>query len=835
MAITITKGLIGVEDLEIQDSTTTTYSRTTSTAGSNTLTRLSRGTLNTREYDVTQYGAVGNGISDDTAAIQAVITACAVSGGTVVFPPGYTFAVKPTAADTAIFTVSPAKPMTFLMYGAEMRVLSSSSLDPTSAANEKTHGAIFRSVGVSGLTFLGGTIDLNRDYADGDPRYSFFHGAFCNYTTFRDITFKDCSNYHGAIFMTDVNGSALSRWHSLTIDGCHFYKSSLGISLEGAMRNVTISNNKFSHMDLAIYRSATTLYGIDDGYGAGTYKPARCIKIQAFGNGADTATDTINGGTLGIAEGISITGNTVYGTSQAIEITAGNSVDNLKFRGITVTGNTMFGLSGILARTCSGAVISGNTFRRLDSTDISTYDDTAYVNGITSGSFLTDVKEGWGVDVRKCRDVHVTGNVIDGGYAFSAQENDVDGITFGENTDDVTVNAHVEGNTIRQCRYGMLVEQCSRSIVRDNRITNSQYAFATDWSITDTAARNTTNSYNDNVLSGNYFLADPSEHSAAGNSLLLVRVEGSWQIKDNTFVGRLATGTDLRLLRLYGFNLAGDSQLADEADITLKNNVFRRFQYTPVELDGGFGRDEYQVVRLSMTGNEFYSEKDTLPAITVGCVHINRPSNGQALAVSGGFNYASNLRRAFTMDYPSLNGGTEVYNFGTWDHDQNSDSTNTWALYEESETNSAGTGYAGYWRANRGVMVKQMQVRCNTTTGVVSVTDFLPYGIILHVSVRNEEVLTMGSSGTGYYVGWGTGSTAVLDRYWGSVDALTDDTSNNAEVINHPTTPLLRGISSTQNELILSAKLSTGALGGTFTDGDVLVTCYYIPANASEF
>ena len=39
-------------------------------------------------FSVKAYGAVGNGVTDDTASIQAAINAAAVSGGTVFFPPG---------------------------------------------------------------------------------------------------------------------------------------------------------------------------------------------------------------------------------------------------------------------------------------------------------------------------------------------------------------------------------------------------------------------------------------------------------------------------------------------------------------------------------------------------------------------------------------------------------------------------------------------------------------------------------------------------------------------------------------------------------------------------
>src|SRR5947207_2149394 len=45
-------------------------------------------------YNVLDYGAVGNGIADDTAAFTAAIAAVPVKGGTVIVPAGYTFAIN---------------------------------------------------------------------------------------------------------------------------------------------------------------------------------------------------------------------------------------------------------------------------------------------------------------------------------------------------------------------------------------------------------------------------------------------------------------------------------------------------------------------------------------------------------------------------------------------------------------------------------------------------------------------------------------------------------------------------------------------------------------------
>jgi hypothetical protein len=832
--VSITKGLIGEEDLSIQSSTTTTFSRTTSSGGSQTMTKLSRNTFLENEYDVTQYGAVGNGIADDTAAIQAAITACIVDGGTVVFPHGYTFAVKPTAADAPIFSLGNLKPMTFWMYGATIRVLSTSSLDPTSAANEKTYGAVIRAANISNLTFLGGTIDLNRDYASQDPRYGFFKGVSGNYVTFRDVTFKDCSNYHGAIHMTDLAGAALSRWHSLVIDNCHFQTCSLGISLEGAMKNVSITNNKFHYGDIAIYRDETYKYGIDDGYGAGTYKPAGAIRVRPFGNGTEASTDTINGGVLGKTEGITITGNTIYGTGLGIEVAAQSITDSDNCRGVVVADNTITGLAGISMSMCSGATIRGNTFWRLISDDMAVYDDTAYVNGITGASFLTDVPEGWGIDARKSQDVVIAGNFINGGYWLATSElNEFDGIQFGENSDDINTNAVVDGNVIILCRYAIRPEYSWMSVVRGNKVAYSKYALVTNYA--ESSARNTTITSRDCLLQGNLFFASEALHGAAGNSVLLVELEGQWDVRDNTFIGYTTTGVDMRLLKLKGFDWAGDG-IAETGDFRVKGNVFRRFQYTPVEVVGGVGHDADFVARVSFTNNEFYSEQSALPAVTVGCILINRPSGGnQAMVVNGGHNFANKVRRAYILTYPDADGATATFNFGQWEHDQNSDTASTWRLFDDVGTNTGATGFANVFRSGRGIQTRTMQVNCNSTTGTVVIANALPFGIIWHVSVRNDTALVMGSSGAGYVVGYGRGTTASFDAYWGSVDALTADTASNTTIDAFPTTPLLLGTSTTENDIILTAKLAAGTRGGTFTSGQVIVTVAYSPLFGDDF
>lgn len=52
------------------------------------LTKVTYSMIEGAPFSVLDYGAVGNGVADDTAAIQAAIDAVAVSGGELLFPPG---------------------------------------------------------------------------------------------------------------------------------------------------------------------------------------------------------------------------------------------------------------------------------------------------------------------------------------------------------------------------------------------------------------------------------------------------------------------------------------------------------------------------------------------------------------------------------------------------------------------------------------------------------------------------------------------------------------------------------------------------------------------------
>jgi len=101
-------------------------------------------------FDVKNYGAVGNGIVDDTSAIQSAVTACvAAGGGCVLFPPG-------TYLISSALSVSPSSAMGISFVGAG---IGASVLTGTAAAQHaiSTGGSFLTALTLSGLSILHAT------------------------------------------------------------------------------------------------------------------------------------------------------------------------------------------------------------------------------------------------------------------------------------------------------------------------------------------------------------------------------------------------------------------------------------------------------------------------------------------------------------------------------------------------------------------------------------------------------------------------------------------------------------------------------------------------------
>lgn len=152
--------------------------------------------------DVRVYGAVGDGVTNDSAAIQAAINAAsAAGGGTVRLNDGTTYAIG------TLLTM------------------------PSNVTLEGGNNTVLLALGTLPHTMLD-----SADLSDGTGVY-----AQSN-VTFRNITFDGGSRTPSADFF-------LLRLHSidgLTIEGCAFKSYNYGLVAIGGSRNVSINRTKFS-------------------------------------------------------------------------------------------------------------------------------------------------------------------------------------------------------------------------------------------------------------------------------------------------------------------------------------------------------------------------------------------------------------------------------------------------------------------------------------------------------------------------------------------------------------------------------------------------------------
>lgn len=196
-------------------------------------------------FDIRDYGAVGDGVTLNTAAINRAIEACAaVGGGQVRVPPGVF--LSGTVVLKSRITV-------FLDAGA--RLVGTTNLneyrqpvvpaDLPEAKWGKWHRALLLAENAEDITLAGsGIIDGNRVFdPTGEERMRGPHTLVfvgCRRFTIRDLTFVDSANY-AVFFQVSDNveirnvkfrggwdgvhwRGAPSRWcHNVSIIGCQFY------------------------------------------------------------------------------------------------------------------------------------------------------------------------------------------------------------------------------------------------------------------------------------------------------------------------------------------------------------------------------------------------------------------------------------------------------------------------------------------------------------------------------------------------------------------------------------------------------------------------------------
>ncbi len=286
------------------------------------------------------YGARGDGVTDDTAAIQAAVDAVAGTGGTLTVPEG-TYRVNA---------------VTSIQIGGAMTLQFSAGAVLQAIPNSAGTYSVITVQGASGVNILGGT--LQGDY--GNP-----------------VTHTGTTGEWG--MGLSISGSSQVAVVGVTVQDCW----GDGFYLENGSSGITVCSVQAAHNrrnGMSIVSADTVVVRDSLFTGSGGTLPGDGIDIEP--NPTETVNQvTITGCTLsgnagdGIADGVpvaytgaasitavTISGNAISGNGTSTPGSSGIDVSNVS--GHLVTGNTITGNTGdgiLLEQYATGTTVTGNT------------------------------------------------------------------------------------------------------------------------------------------------------------------------------------------------------------------------------------------------------------------------------------------------------------------------------------------------------------------------------------------------------------------------------------------------------------------------------------------
>lgn len=430
-----------------------------------------------RPLSVKHYGATGDGVTNDSAAVQAAIDAAVALGKSLFFPAGvyigsqqYAQMLGYTAERRAIWTIPAGAVLRIVGEGVGLSVLRTAAADPTYGHFWIDTGA---AVEFEGLTMHG--------------RRTVSYSGYCR----------------------AINGRALAR---LSVRDCEFYELDLGVCVERSMEGAQEQSQDLS-VSGCLFRDMFAL-GVNTKMGG-----AKRIKVEG-----NTFRNFVGGGPITIeaednqraeidCELIAVTGN-------VIDVSASNGIVIAeKARRCTIAGNV---INGCLD---AGVFLSSSYSAGDDAVTPDAQSDTPVSEVVVSGNVITAGATGIEVDTED--GVHdkllIVGNLISsmtgsgvrlgGGlaaYALGAinnltiADNEIHGCggagvtainvnanqmnylrvignrvaTTGAGADGIQVRAGTEitiaGNDVRGAgRHGIYAQMCSGLRVKANNVKGS--------------------------------------------------------------------------------------------------------------------------------------------------------------------------------------------------------------------------------------------------------------------------------------------------------------------------------------------------------------------------
>lgn len=428
--------------------------------------------LNTSStVNVETFGAVGDGVTDDTLAIQAALDLAQASGGGLVqFTPGKTYAVSTFLVVYDYTTV--------YAYGATIKAIGNSGILRNFLDTE-----VFSAYGGhSHIQILGGRWDgnaFNGTTGSVTAETNIMNFVHASDITVRDATLENTSTAHALEFNAIDGGRALNcrflgfadnsvgsvRQFSeaiqidiavtgsasiglfdntpsknILVDGCYFGISARCGKFGRAVGSHTLASGQhYIGIQIVNNRIDGTLQEGIRGYGWRRVVIANNVISGTGFSGIWMGIPNPSGGYTATSYDITIQGNTITNaaTDSGIRVIG---YATAKIAQITVNGNSINGggsgtANGIHMEHCNSPVVTGNSLASIESTGI-------FNNSSDSGS--------------------ITGNTI-----RTTQSN---GINVSGSTGTVVSSNHINGTTTNHCIF---VGTSTDFLITGNRVTNA--------------------------------------------------------------------------------------------------------------------------------------------------------------------------------------------------------------------------------------------------------------------------------------------------------------------------------------------------------------------------
>jgi hypothetical protein len=280
------------------------------------LTKVTNSMIAGAVVNVQDFGAVGDGVADDSGAIQAAINSLASNGGTVYFPPGEYVIANTIIASSADVVFDLNKQ--YMAFKSTYEPIDPVTNVPITGSEYELYPVMF-AVTANNCTFING----NFHQGNYDRSTQFIWGNNNNVSNLRVL---NCDFYDSLYVAGQQGVPVISRpfCTETVVENCYFYNCKAGVVIQGP--NSTISNCK--SINTTSNGGTDSMFSIDDGDNNSI--------IDCFISKNATAAQSGNVIEIGNVTNYLVRGNIVVG------ITGGVGIENLIISGAS-------GTNGIIA------------------------------------------------------------------------------------------------------------------------------------------------------------------------------------------------------------------------------------------------------------------------------------------------------------------------------------------------------------------------------------------------------------------------------------------------------------------------------------------------------